>query len=191
MDDPHAEEHQEESIEEQKQPLEILLEALPAEQRASVVDAWHTHVRADPQSIAAQWALIHFSLVAGMRDNTTRVSKLRTEFLKIQEGLERKGEVMNSEFRLEDAQTAAKMGDYLKIIEEGSQANSKTKKELEAEIEVLRGAVGVIQKAGNDARESIDEMRKTMNSYLSMTAMVILFLVFIFGAVAGVWFATR
>ena len=191
MDDPYAEEHQEQSIEEQKQPLEILLETLPAEQRASVVDAWHTHVRADPQSIAAQWALIHFSLVAGMRDNTNQVSKLRTEFLRIQEGLERKGGELNSEFRLEDAQTAAKMGDYLKIIEEGSQANSKTKKELEAEIEVLRGAVGVIQKAGNDARESIREMDKAVRGYFGTVAVATALLLIFFGIIVGYWLATR
>ena len=185
------EEHQDEFAGEPKSPLEILLETLPAEQRESVVKAWHEHVSADPQSIAAQWALIHFSLVAGMRDNTTRVSMLRTGFLKIQEELERKGGELTSEFRLEDSRTAAKMADYLKTIEEASQANLKNRKELEDEIKVLRNAAEVMEKAGDEARKSIREMENAVGGYFGMTAVLIMFLILCVGMALGYWLATR
>ena len=150
---------------ESKAPLEILLEALPAEQRESVVRAWHEHVSADPQSIAAQWALIHFSLVAGMRDNTTRVSMLRTGFLKIQEELERKGGELTSEFRVEDSRTAAKMGDYLKIVEEGSAQYRNRIEELERATEATR-------KAGSDASARMKEMEKAVRGYFGTVAVM-------------------
>ena len=169
---------------ESKAPLEILLEALPAEQRESVVRAWHEHVSADPQSIAAQWALVHFSLVAGMRDNTTRVSMLRTGFLKIQEELERKGGELTSEFRVEDSRTAAKMADYLKIVEEGSAQYRNRIEELERATEATR-------KAGSDASARMKEMEKAVRGYFGTVAVMLALLIFVSGAVLGAWLATR
>ena len=55
--------------------LAILIQACPPETRAALVDAWHKHVLADPESLPAQWALIHYSLAQFIRTTGERVAE--------------------------------------------------------------------------------------------------------------------
>ena len=54
--------------------IAVLIQACPPETRAALVDAWHKHVLADPASLPAQWALIHYSLAQFIRTTGERVA---------------------------------------------------------------------------------------------------------------------
>lgn len=55
--------------------IAVLIQACPPETRAALVDAWHKHVLADPASLPAQWALIHYSLAQFIRTTGERVAE--------------------------------------------------------------------------------------------------------------------
>ena len=55
--------------------IAILVQACPPEMRAALTDAWHKHVLADPASLPAQWALIHYSLAQFIRTTGERVAE--------------------------------------------------------------------------------------------------------------------
>jgi len=158
-----------------KDPLEILLEAITPEKREAVVRAWHEHVSADPQSIAAQWALVHFSLVTGMRENTTRVAFLRSKLGEDREELDKKGRSLTGLFRMEDSQIAEQMREYLKVIEAEKSEHSKRSEELERATETVRSA-------GKAANEQISRLEKSADEFFSRVFWICVGLSFVAGA---------
>lgn len=167
------------TAEQSKSPLDILLEATEDAQHGAIRKAWHEHVGSDPESISAQWALIHFSLVAGMGENITRSAILYAKLREAREQLERSSAKMTTEFRVEDSRTAAKMADYLKVIEEGNGV-------CRTRIEELERATEAVRKVGSDATERMREMQKSVESHFSWLHLILLLLAFLAGA-AIVW----
>ncbi len=55
--------------------IAVLIQACPPETRAALVDAWHKHVLTDPESLPAQWALIHYSLAQFIRTTGERMAE--------------------------------------------------------------------------------------------------------------------
>ncbi len=158
-----------------KDPLEILLEAVTPEKREAVVRAWHEHVSADPQSIAAQWALVHFSLVTGMRENTARVAFLRSKLGEDREELDKERQLLTGKFRVEDSQTAAQMGEYLKVIEAGTRDQVKRLADLENATQTVRSVT-------ENANRQIERLAKSTEELFSWVTWTLLSASFLAGA---------